>query len=112
MASQWARASSVMSLGTALVSATMRSVTGLVRGRGPAGLVRVVAECRRVGQQQARILAEQHQLIIDAEVGATRRALLRALRQRGGVDAAALLDWGFLAVADRPTVYGRSWMPR
>lgn len=102
-----------MSLWTALVSATMRSVTGLVKGRGsPPDLVRVVAECRGVGQQQARILAEQHQLVIDAEVRATRRALLRALRQRGGVDAVALLDWGFLAVADRPTVYGRSWMPR
>jgi GAF domain-containing protein len=80
-------------------------MTGLVQGRDPPDVARAVTECRRAGQQQARILAEQHQLFIDAEVRATRRALLRALRQRGGVDAAALLDEDFLAVADRPTVY-------
>jgi hypothetical protein len=57
-------------------------------------------------------LAEQHRLFIDAEVRAPRHALLRALWPQGGTDAAAILDEDFLAMADRPTVYQRSWMLR
>ncbi|WP_433219731.1 GAF domain-containing protein [Dactylosporangium sp. CS-047395] len=42
--------------------------------------------------------------MIDAEVRATRRILLDALRRRAGAEALALIDHDFLAVADRPTI--------
>jgi hypothetical protein len=61
-------------------------------------------ERRRVEQQAARLRARQDQRLIDAEVQETRRALLHALRHRGGTDAVAFLDADFLAVADRPTI--------
>lgn len=62
------------------------------------------AERQRVEQQAARVRADQHQHLIDAEVQETRRILLQALRGRGGTNPVAFLDADFLAVADRPTI--------
>jgi hypothetical protein len=64
-----------------------------------------VAEHRRVMEQQARIQARHEQRLLDAEVRATRRALMEALRRRAGPDVVAFLDEDFLTVADSPTVY-------
>ena len=41
--------------------------------------------------------------LVDAEVRATRRAMVQAVRGRGA-DAGAFLDEGFLTVADRVTI--------
>ena len=54
--------------------------------------------------EYARIVAEQQQHLIDAQVRLTRWALIRALHQRHGVDPLAILDQEFLAVADRPAI--------
>jgi hypothetical protein len=94
-------------------------VGGVVGGEGSSVLTRAVAghrralaerewaaaEHRRVMEQQARIRARHEQRLLDAEVRATRRAFMEALRRRAGPDVVALLDEDFLTVADSPTVY-------
>jgi anti-anti-sigma factor len=55
---------------------------------------------------RARIVRESwEQQRIDAEVRSSRRMLLARLRARVAVDPMALIDSGFLAVADRTTVH-------
>lgn len=61
-------------------------------------------EGQRVGDQRARIQAEQQQLQIDLEIRATRRRLLTDLRQSLRVAPRASAWQEFLAVADRPLV--------
>lgn len=71
----------------------------------PTDLDIAVAERRRVVQQRARILAQQEQRLVDAEVVQSRRDLLHAIRRRRRTNAVAFCDPDFLAVADPPTVH-------
>jgi hypothetical protein len=79
-------------------------VTDLI-GTKPATLAQLVFDRHRAVEERERIVAQHEQRLVDAEVRTTRRAVLRALRRRGGANAAAILDEDFLAVADRPTIY-------
>jgi anti-anti-sigma regulatory factor len=65
--------------------------------------VRAVAESRRVARQQTQVQGLQ-QGIIDAEVRATRRAILSRYRHRLRKDPRTLVEEGFLALADRTTI--------
>jgi GAF domain-containing protein len=71
----------------------------------PANLAQLVFDRHRAVRERERIVAQHEQRLVDAEVRTTRRAVLRALRRRGGANAAGILDEDFLAVADRPTIY-------
>jgi hypothetical protein len=62
------------------------------------------AERRRVAEQQVRIRGQQQQLLVDAEVRATRQRILTDFRQRLRDDPYALADTQFLATADRPVI--------
>ena len=66
---------------------------------------RAIADRRHATQQTARIIARQHQRVIDAEVRETRRVLVREVLRRGGTDTVAFCDPDFLTVADRPAIY-------
>jgi hypothetical protein len=62
------------------------------------------SERRRVFQQHDRIVAEQHQHLIDAELRQTRRELMADVKRRGGRLAVPMFDDYFLSIADRPAV--------
>ncbi|GIE99734.1 hypothetical protein Ari01nite_71990 [Paractinoplanes rishiriensis] len=66
-------------------------------------LAAAVADRQRAVRQRAQITAQRQQYLIDVEVRATRRALLRLVHRRDGPDA--FCDPDFLACADRPTLY-------
>ena len=68
-------------------------------------LAAAVADRRWLVEQRQRILAEQQQSRIDAELRATRRALVEAARRRGATRAVGFLDEDFLAVADRRALF-------
>ncbi|WP_433061137.1 GAF domain-containing protein [Dactylosporangium sp. CS-033363] len=65
---------------------------------------RAATDRQRIEDQVAEIRAHEQQGMIDAEVRATRRILLDAVRRRAGAEALMLIDRDFLAVADRPTI--------
>lgn len=75
-------------------------------GGGSTDLGRAIASRRQATQQRAYFMARWQQDLIDAEVRETRRALVREMRRRGGTDAVTFCDPDFLAVADRPALYG------
>jgi hypothetical protein len=81
-------------------------VDELVDGNGALDLAHLDSLRHRTLQQRERMLARHEQRLIDAETGAARRALMRALRRRGGAHIAIFLDDDFLTEAARPTVYG------
>jgi hypothetical protein len=90
----------------------MGGVTEVARRTGRSSLARAVAdhrsaaaEHRRAAEEHERVLRQLQQCIIDVEVRATRRTLLRAVRRRGGAHAVSFLDEDFLAVADSPAIY-------
>ncbi|MEV0680244.1 GAF domain-containing protein [Actinosynnema sp. NPDC050436] len=68
--------------------------------RPSAGRDNSALRLRHAAGKRDRITAQLHQHLIDAEVHATRRALLRWARRRGGNDVAVLFDREFLALAD------------
>ena len=63
-----------------------------------------VAQRQFAVAQRVRILAAREQHLVDAEVAATRRQLLRLAGSHGG-PALGFLDQDFLDAADRPTLY-------
>lgn len=66
---------------------------------------RAVAVRDEAVHQRLHVIAQNEQRLLDAEVRDTRRALVSAVRRRGGTDAVAFCDDDFLAVADRPALY-------
>jgi hypothetical protein len=67
-------------------------VPELLRGNDPPDLAQIISDRQRAVQQRERILAHHEQRLIDAEVRATRRALLKASRLDGNPHAATFLD--------------------
>jgi len=80
----------------------MNSRVGRVQ---PSDLQRVADARHRAAQQHEQVMGRHQQRIVDSEVNATRRAMLKMLRWRGGRDAVAFLDEDFLGIADEPAIY-------
>jgi GAF domain-containing protein len=74
------------------------------RAGRPAPRVAPVSE-HPVADTATRIRALQQQHEIDAEVRATRLALVQAIRRRGGLRSVAFLDEDFVAVADQAAMH-------